>query len=132
MDLKYTTTGTVTLALPDALVWSDEMEWSSVVSTVEHSATGALFVQSGKKLKGRTITLTGIPGLTWISRADLTTLNTWKNILDAEFELVINTVTYDVMFRNQEQAIEVSPVVPHNHRDANALYQINTLRFMEI
>lgn len=132
MDLKYTTVGTVTITLPDALVWSDEMEWSSVVSTVEYSATGALFVQSGQKLKGRSITLTGVPGLTWITRTDLITLNTWKNVLDAEFELVINTVTYDVMFRNQEIAVEVSPVVPYNHRDSNALFQINSLKFMEI
>lgn len=53
------TLGATTLALPDTLAWSDELDWTPQVQSSEYSLTGALIVETATKLAGRPIELSG-------------------------------------------------------------------------
>jgi len=55
MAAKYHTLGAI--QIPRGMVWVDEFDWNPVEKSIEYSITGALLIDSGVRLAGRTITL---------------------------------------------------------------------------
>ena len=99
MTLKL---GSTQLPLPDALIWTDEFEWSPVVLSPKTGSTGALILHLGKRQAGRPITLNGIESKAWISRDECDQFYAWQAITDAEFDLVVRGITRKVKFDNSQ------------------------------
>lgn len=67
------------VALPNGLVWSDEFDWTKPQVSTDYTLTGAMIVQLGSKLAGRTITLTGGVNFSWVTRTQLLAI---KEVID--------------------------------------------------
>ena len=63
-----------TLTLPEDLLWTDEYDWTAVAQETAYSLGGALMVQEGLRLAGRTITLEGGAEHAWATRAQVEAL----------------------------------------------------------
>lgn len=121
------------ITLPDELSWLDEMDWSPVAQSTGFGVTGSLFIQEGVKLAGRDITLVGTEELGWITRTVVLLLQTSRNTPDTVLTLTLSDArTFSVRWKNTDKALDVSPVIPHNQYDSNALWKVNALRFMEV
>lgn len=93
--------------LPDDLIWSDEYKWSPVVQGIKKSLTGALIIQEGALLAGRSITLNG--SHTWISKATADSIQALVDTPDIEMSLNLHGTIYPVKFARQGNN---SPFVP--------------------
>jgi hypothetical protein len=62
------------IALPDGLVWEDELAWDPTVQVVQHTLDGALVVEEATRLAGRPVTLRGGRRWAWITRAQVLAL----------------------------------------------------------
>ena len=121
------------ITLPDTLEWVDEYDWSSVVQSSGYGVTGALFIQEGVKLKGRTITLVGTEDLGWVTRETVNLLNTKRNVAGWQGTLTLpDARTFLVSFRNGENAIEVAPVVTYNQYQIGQHYRVRNIKLMEV
>ena len=120
------------IVLSDDLEWSDENEWSPIEQIYEYSATGALLIQESTKLTGRKITLTGIDNMAWITRPTLTALIAKRNQIGLKMTLTINGIAHNVMFRQSEVPIDVTPLLRGDFFATDSYYTINALRFMEV
>lgn len=91
------------VTLPADLAWPDRYTWQPVdVRTDEHSLTGALFVNSAEKLAGRPITLQGADNRAWATRSTVDSLRALQAIVDAEYTLSIEGVSYTVVIISVE------------------------------
>ncbi len=59
------------VVLPPYLLWEDEFAWSAVEEKATYFLAGSLDIQSGVKLTGRPITLSGSRNRGWIRRKEL-------------------------------------------------------------
>lgn len=127
------TDGVTTIALPEDLYWSDELEWVPVEQAVERGVTGALMIDIGQVTGGRPITLISKDESSgWISRAALVQLRTWAATPAAALELTLRGETRDVRFRlHDAPAIQAEPIVHFDDVDPDDNYT-TTLKFMEI
>lgn len=125
--------------LPKDLEWKDELNWGVVEQVVEYSLTGALLIQEGVKQKGRAITLTGKDNMAWITRAQGTTLLAMRNspglVMKLEFldknPPYTALFTFNVMFRHNEGAIELSNIKDFDAYENDAWYIVQAIRLME-
>lgn len=106
------THGTVTVDLPDQLVWTDEHAWQPVQHDVEYSITGALLVDVGVRLAGRPITLEGSAERAWISLQVLEQLQALAAQPAIPMQLVLHGVQYAVGWDHERGAIEARPIQP--------------------
>ena len=121
------------ITLPDTLQWVDEYDWSPIVQSSGYGVTGSLFIQEGTKLKGRTITLTGTEEMGWVTRAIVNLLNAKRIVAGWQGTLTLpDAREFTVSFRNGENAIEVSPVVPHNQFGVSQYYRVRSIKLMEV
>lgn len=121
------------ITLPDTLQWVDEYDWSPIVQSSGYGVTGSLFIQEGTKLKGRTITLTGTEEMGWVTRAIVNLLNAKRIVAGWQGTLTLpDAREFTVSFRNGENAIEVSPVVPHNQFAVSQYYRVRSIKLMEV
>ena len=128
------TYGTTTLELPDRLLWTDEYQWSPVVSEARWGTTGALILHVGTRQAGRPITLDGRASEAWIERALCDQLNVWAALPGAEFELVLRGVARTVVFASsQGAAFEADPIwrVVDSEHTPELLYR-PFFRFIEV
>ena len=121
--------GSTTITLPDDLVWTDEFSWSPVEQNVEYSLSGALVVQEGRKLKGRSITLTGYEDSAWIKRSVVKQLYTLSSSPAKVMTLNFHGETFSVMFRRP--AFEVVELLNQSNPGDNDYYSI-TLYLIEV
>lgn len=120
------------IALPDDLIWIDELEWTPVQQSEEHSLTGALIVQTGVKQAGRPITLRGDSDSGWITRQNLLTLYA-KLTGTPPFILTLNdNRTFNVRFRHQETPIGASPVFEFNNPGSSDQYSNLIIRLIAV
>jgi hypothetical protein len=68
--------GVTELALPDNLLWEDELAWDPVRQSRSHALDGALLIEEWARQAGRPITLSGGSGWSWMTRADVLALQT--------------------------------------------------------
>jgi len=122
-SLTYAST---TLALPDAVLWSDEYDWQPVEERRTYSITGALLIDVGLRLTGRPITLRGW----WLSRAQIDQLQAWAALPAAFLTLVLRGVTYTVRFDHVAPPVEAASLFALQDPDAATLYSV-TARFIE-
>jgi hypothetical protein len=121
------------ITLPDSLEWEDEFDWSPITQSVGYGATGALFIQEGVKAKGRTITLVGTDEVGWVTRSVVTSLQTKRDTASWSGTLTLpDARTFTVMFRNSDNALEVSPVVPYNQYASGQMFKIKSIKLMEV
>ena len=119
------------ITLPEDLIWTDEFSWQQVKQKKQYTLTGALIIQSGKKLKGRPITLKGDEKSAWITRSTLVALNN-KIALMAEMTLTMNDgATYNVIFNAESNPIDAQPIIDFNNPDDADFYSL-TLKLMEV
>ena len=128
ITLTYQTT---TITLHEDMLWQDEFAWNPVEQKTERTLTGALIVEYGTKLAGRPITLQSEENTGWLPLTTINTLKTWSAVAGREMVLNIRGVTFNVIFRHSDGAVDASPVVRFNSPDAADFYTA-TIRLMEI
>lgn len=117
------------LALPPDLVWRDEFAPWSVETTARWSLSGALLVESARRLKGRPITLAGGPDSAWCGRQTLEALLSLHAQMTS-MTLVYGSRTFTVRFA--PEGIEAEPVVAYaQDGEPGDLYAV-TLHLMEV
>lgn len=96
-------------ALPDGLVWSDELDWQPVEQSVSYGLDGALIVEAWPARQGgRPITLaggrSGSTSWAWMTRAELLALKAALDDPDAAFTLTLHDArTFSVIPRREGQ-----------------------------
>jgi hypothetical protein len=125
---------TITVTLPDDILWADEFTWSPVQQTVDHTLTGALVLQVAERQAGRPVTLQSGRGpyFACIERADLDKLLAWAFEPGQELTLTIRGAPRAVVFRHQDgQVIEAEMLMYHAAPVDSTLYAV-TVRLMEV
>ena len=121
-----------TVTLPDVLSWNDEFEWSPVTHSKSYGVTGSLFVQVGDKLAGRDITLVGSDSMGWITRDIVEDLQTLRDA-DTEMTLTLQDArTFTVRWKQEDNCIDVDPLVAHNQFSTTMYYKVNALRLFQV
>jgi hypothetical protein len=121
------------IELPDDLVWEDEFSWSSVIQNLGYSATGSLFIQESTMQAGRPITLIGASDMAWINRETVESLYAKAAVAGTEMTLVLSDArSLTVMFKQDEDCIQVAPVKGYAGLETGAWYEINSLKLMEV
>jgi len=135
-----------TIDLPKDLEWEDESTWSPVEQVLEYSLTGALLIQTGVKLKGRNITLSGKDDMCWITRADYDKLILMRNIPDLEmtFSFLKKTIvsgnpvysdpkfTYTVNFNHVDGALNLESVKRWDNFEPDGWFKVRFIRLIEV
>jgi hypothetical protein len=103
-----------TVTLPEDILWTDEFSWRSVQVTQVYSAAGALLIDSGVKLSGRPMTLSGGEGYAWTTRAVAAQLHAWSLLPGAVMSLVYFGVTRQVIFDQTNGGIVATPIVDYD------------------
>jgi hypothetical protein len=103
--------GTTTLTLPESLEWTNEFNWHAVAQQRQYTVTGALWLHSSALAAGRPIVLQAGDDRGWTTRTDVLALAAWAAQPGLELELVIDGVSYDVVFDHEGGALESRPVM---------------------
>lgn len=124
------------ILLPD-LLWDDEFKWNPVSSVKTWTLSGSLVVEQFEKLEGRPVTLRS-PGddMGWITRLQLTALQTAASLLDRKFTLHLeyspDVRTFVVAFdHDSNNPVEAVPVKGFPHHVEDERFTV-TLRLIEV
>lgn len=118
-----------TLDINDRLLWTDEYDWSPVVTESRFGTTGRLMLHVGTRQAGRPITLDGHSSRAWIDRALCDQLNAWKALPGAVFTLTLRSVARQVVWL-EFRATPLWRLTDGEH-DAKTDY-LPSYKFMEI
>lgn len=116
--------------LPDDIVWSDEFKTSQIAQSTTRTLSGALVIQTGVKIEGRPITLSG-GNSGWMRYSELITL---RDYLEANPDKVM-TLNYRgversvVLDASSGPALVADPVVDYSTPEAGDWYTI-TLKLL--
>lgn len=122
------------VSLSHDLMWTDEFNWSPVVSNVERTLSGALVIDTAQRQNGRPISLSAPrEEMAWTVRSTVEKLALWATVPDERFLLMLdNGQTFNVVFRHQDApVIEASPVRGHTSFADDDFWHLK-LKFMEI
>jgi len=111
------------ITLPSELNWVDEHDWQPVQQNFTRSLGGRLFVQKRSVIKGRPITLASYTEPEWIDKATLDQLMSLAE-LGQVMTLLLNSVSYQVMFDYSANPIEASPVKDFVTQSPESFYTI--------
>ena len=129
MATKYHTLGLI--QIPRGMVWVDEFAWQPVEKSAEYSITGALLIDSGVRLAGRTITLQADTDAGWITRATLLALQALAATPEGVHTLTLaDTRTFTVQFAPGE-CIAATPVARPELPPSHHPY-VATVRLIEV
>lgn len=122
----------VTVTLPDALNWTDEL-WSPIVQAQTYTSTGAQYLEYGVKQAGRPYTLQGADDATWCTGADIATLQSWMLPPGTHLTLTIRGTARTVTWDHAQSPLQAVPVVffSNDSIDSSDFY-VPTLRLIEI
>ena len=127
------TLGATTVALPDALSWSDEYTWSPVQQTKTYTTTGALLIEEAVMQAGRPITLEGSEDRTWCTRAVVDQLHAWAQTPGVVLTLTLRGVARAVTFDHERGALQGLPVIFYADGSIEGVdWYVPTLRFLEL
>jgi len=115
--------------LPDDLIWVDEYDWTPVQQSVGYTLSGALLVQTGAKLAGRPITLSGGADHGWALRSLIDTLQGKLSIATAMTLILHDARSFDVLWRHGDKPLEAKPVTDYSDPGTTDPYVL-TLRLM--
>lgn len=125
------TDGTLTVELPDALMWSDEFAWQAVQQTVTRGLDGTLILQEGLKQAGRPVTLAAPGEGGWVTRADVDRLYALSAVAGQVMTLTLRGVPMSVTWRHSDTALDASPITPLEDVQPDDLWRV-TLRLMTL
>jgi len=129
MAAKYHTLGAI--QIPRGMVWVDEFDWNPVEKSIEYSITGALLIDSGVRLAGRTITLQADTDAGWITRATLLALQALAVTPEGVHTLTLaDARTFTVQFAPGE-CITATPIA-RPELPSNAHPYVATVRLIEV
>lgn len=124
-----------TIDLPHGLTWSDRYSWTPIVQNVTVTITGSVVVQEAKQLSGRPITLKGGLDVCWTTKSVVDAL--YAKTQDASSVMTLDLTdlgagSRQVLWRRDQEPMEVVPLVTSPDENDNTLYAILTLRFIEV
>ena len=129
MATKYHTLGLI--QIPRGMVWVDEFAWQPVEKSAEYSITGALLIDSGVRLAGRTITLQADTDAGWITRATLFALQALAATPEGVHTLTLaDTRTFTVQFAPGE-CLTATPIARPELPPSHHPY-VATVRLIEV
>ena len=125
------------LSLPNDLLWTDEFDWSPLVSATSFSLGGALFVEQGLKLAGRPFTLRSAqPDMAWITRAAGIKLLQWGALPNETFRLILeyptDARTFDVIFDTTGAPMALVPVKEYPAHEDNDVFLVTVLKLIGV
>lgn len=119
------------VSLPADMTWTDEFAWPTVIRSTEYSLSGALIVDSGRRLAGRPITLAGAADGGWVSRATVDALRVLACELPGSFVLTLaDERSFNVIF-SPDEPIAAEPVVAFSDPAADTWYVV-TIKLIEV
>lgn len=119
----------VVAELSDRLLWTDEYQWSPVVTEARWGTQGALMLHVGTRQAGRTITLDGQASAAWITRALCDQLAAWAALPGEAFELVLRGTARSVALL-EFQATPIWRLLDGEHTPE--LLYVPFFKFMEL
>ncbi|WP_422463726.1 hypothetical protein [Endozoicomonas sp. ALB115] len=122
-----------TITLPDDLLWINEFEWNPVEQTTERSLAGALLVQEGQLVHGRSIVLSGNGEAGWVSRLTVKSLFALSKAVSKTMTLRLpDNREFSVIFdRSNGAPIEAQQLMPFAYPDDSDQYLL-TLRLLTV
>ncbi|KXJ42158.1 MULTISPECIES: hypothetical protein [Gammaproteobacteria] len=98
--------------LTDNLLWDDEFSFNQMAEEKERGLTGGLIIQSGVKLYGRPVTLSG-----WLPRGTLDALITKEGAGNAAMALTLDDGRefYVAFDRTRGVAVDATPIKGSTH-----------------
>jgi hypothetical protein len=115
------------------LVWTDEFDWSGVVTEAAPAINGNLIVQQAALSGGRPVTLQGDAEQGWLLRSALLSLQSKAAVADASYTLAYNGANYTVRFRHEDgQVIAATPIVGRENAAAGDYYHNITLKLITL
>ena len=122
------------IQLEDGFFWSDE-NWAEIQQNQEHSISGALIVQEGRKQAGRPITLQPANKTKgWIKLRDLNQLRQWQNLQEQftlQFQWPHDQRQFNVIFNHKDGALESSTIKGTPATSLDTYFNV-TMRFTEV
>lgn len=124
------------VSLEDGFLWSDEFSWKPIEQNQDIAINGALIVQEGFKLSGRSIILEPANRTKgWIKLADLRTLREWSALQEEQFTLKFewphDKRQFNVIFNHAAGALEAKPIKDSPAVSLNTFYNV-TMKFTEV
>jgi hypothetical protein len=115
------------------LIWSDEFDWTGVVSEVSPAVNGNLVVQEAAVTSGRPVTLKGGADFGWLKRSALLALQALAAVPEATYTLSYNGTDYTVRWRHEDgQVIEATPVIDYEDAEPGDDYHQITLKLITV
>lgn len=122
----------LTIDLPDALLWTDQHDWSPVVQAVSTSLTGATLIDVGVHQAGRPITLTGSENHAWLHYSVLNHLKSFAGTPLKTMTLLLQGMSFQVIFRHHDApALEMHPLIDFSAPDADDWFY-GTIKLMTV
>lgn len=119
------------IELDDDFQWVNEFSHSPVEQTREHSITGALLIQEGLKLHGRSIELRSNGGV-WTPLAVVRQLEALRNQIVTPMELELpDARLLHVIWDRSNAPLEAEPLERETYPAADSLYLV-TLRLLTV
>lgn len=114
------------VTIPDDLIWTDEFQTTQIAQTVGRSLTGAFIVQSGTKLHGREMTLSGGGDSGWLTKAGIDALRVLlESNPDTDMTLVYRDETFTVKQNaTSGPSLVASPVIDYSTPDDDDWYTL--------
>lgn len=121
-----------TIELDDDFQWVNEFDHNPIEQTREHSLTGALLIQEGQKLHGRSIELRSNGGV-WTSLAVVRQLEALRNQIGKVMELELpDGRLFHVMWDRAGAApLTAEPLERETYPSLESLYLVN-LRLLTV
>jgi hypothetical protein len=124
------------VSLEDGFLWSDEFTWKPIEQNQEYAINGALIIQEGEKLSGRSIILEPANrSKGWIKLADLRTLREWSTLQEEAFTLKFDWPhdkrQFTVIFNHSAGALEAKPIKDSPAVSINTYFNV-TMKFTEV
>lgn len=116
------------IILPDDMQWTDEFNWTALSVNTTYLLTGALLVNTAKKLAGRPITLESHNDGAWLDYLTVTALYELANDDDAILQLTLyDNRVFDVIFADNPLSIK-----PVYFLAPNSDYYLATIKLITV
>lgn len=124
------------VSLEDGFLWSDEFSWKPIEQNQDIAINGALIVQEGFKLSGRSIILEPANrSKGWIKLADLRVLREWSALQEEQFTLKFewphDKRQFNVIFNHAAGALEAKPIKDSPAVSLDTFFNV-TMKFTEV
>ena len=122
-----------TVTLPEDLHWEDEFGWTPVASSLDYTLAGAGEIQLGKKLTGRSITLSAEDDeRCWTTRATVLALKSLADQPGKQMQLDFHGRTFTTMFAPGELPFDAEPIWREWPDDDADQWMLKSVRLIEV